>query len=837
MKAFLSHSSQDREFVRAVAKELGRTLCVYDEQAFETGDEFKKAIEEHLDEASIFVLFASEKALESCWVKFEIDEAWYGKFLGQMGKALVYIIDSSVTVDGIPKWLQRALIRSENAPVAIARDIKMHLTQALLKRQQKYFVGRSKEREELEEMLTPTDGAFPPHVIFVTGLPGIGRRALVKDVAPKLLNLSKFVEVRVQDGDSINDICLKVADHIEPYSTDAGFQRIAKEIQSLPGDAALQRTMKNLRKLTQSGDLPIFYDDKGVINSEGQICEAMQSIIGQIAPTDDAYSVIVSKRRPKLALNAMLPILKIGELSIVEIKRLTSKLLRDSKINISAGDIAQLGEYIAGYPPAAYFASQQTKIYGIKVVLHDKSNLIKFRTGVFLKHLAETDLKENEKSILQLLAMNSPLPLQIIAAVTGIKETELHPTIINLVDLCLIVTTSDGYYRIAEPIAEAASNAFGYPSQEHNRTLVKALRELLKQADFECPRLELSRVFFRVAYLVGDKAAKKQAFHIASDLIDLTEKLYHTRKYRECIKCAYTAIRERPKNTLAREFLIKALCQEEKWPVAEREIVEFSKYAPERDTSFLRGFYCRRKGDIDGAMSEYKEAERFGRRGVAIKRELAHCYFVSGDYDEASRYIHQTIKALGDNPYLVDLWVKIEKRRGDEDSVDKALARLKAVDKPNFYQHRLSTVKLAFNHLEDARKAAKKAVAFENPPFAHIYQLIRCEIVLKNFPEAKNLLGRLERDFGGTRHDLRKSLWCRYEIARGRFKKALDLTERFSAKDTPIYNFARRDAIQGELNNSALPDDRREKYQSELISLNLTIGSSKTKEYTAIDVD
>lgn len=71
MKAFLSHSSQDKQFVGAVAKELGRQFCVFDEQVFETGNEFKDSIERGLDESSVFVLFASRKALESIWVKFE----------------------------------------------------------------------------------------------------------------------------------------------------------------------------------------------------------------------------------------------------------------------------------------------------------------------------------------------------------------------------------------------------------------------------------------------------------------------------------------------------------------------------------------------------------------------------------------------------------------------------------------------------------------------------------------------------------------------------------------------------------------------------------------------
>lgn len=91
MKAFLSHSSKDKEFIRAIANELGRQFCLFDEQVFNTRDELKVSIEKVLDESSIFVLFLSKNALDSVWVKYEIDEAWLRK--------LNYIISCHIEMD------------------------------------------------------------------------------------------------------------------------------------------------------------------------------------------------------------------------------------------------------------------------------------------------------------------------------------------------------------------------------------------------------------------------------------------------------------------------------------------------------------------------------------------------------------------------------------------------------------------------------------------------------------------------------------------------------------------------------------------------------------------
>ena len=77
MKAFLSHSSTDKEFVRAVAGNLRRQYCVFDERSFSVGQEFKSSIEAGLNKSDIFVLFAAEAALASIWVDFEINETWY----------------------------------------------------------------------------------------------------------------------------------------------------------------------------------------------------------------------------------------------------------------------------------------------------------------------------------------------------------------------------------------------------------------------------------------------------------------------------------------------------------------------------------------------------------------------------------------------------------------------------------------------------------------------------------------------------------------------------------------------------------------------------------------
>ena len=838
MKAFLSHSSRDKELVRAVAKELGRQFCLFDEQVFSTGDEFKDSIEQGLDASTVFVLFASRAALDSIWVKFEIDEAWYEKLRNSLSKSLVYLIDSSINVDDLPEWLRRALIRRERTPKVIARDIRHHLDELLLERQHPYFVGRGDKIEELEQAITPLEISPPPHVFFVTGLPGIGRRSLIRRTVPNTLNLKKQVEIRLGEGDLINDICITVADYIEPYSTREGFERIINQIKSLSDNEAIQRILTNLRAMISAGELPIFLDEGGLLDDEGFLRQPVLAILRALSPNDTIYLFFVSHRRPQLSLEQNLPIVTLRPLRENEIRRLIVMLATRDNLNIAQSDVSELASYLGGYPPAAYFAIQQAKYYGFDLVNREKARLVQFRTAVFLRHLSKLSLEKHEQDLLRVLATFSPLPLPVLAKVVDIDLGKVDESVFRLIDLALITSTDEGYYRIADPIADAALKAFGYPSGEHNKAVALNLSEYLRESDqIESARLVLSRVLFRAASLAREREIADTAIYLANDLIRLTETLYHEREYQNVIEIGYTALKERPESLTARSYLIRALIQQEQWDEAEKQLEEFEKYSPLREVYFLTGFLERKRGRTSLAIDYYKRAEQAGRRGAAISRELALCHFLVGDLEQASRYIAEALSRHGDDPYVVDLWVQISLRLGDEESARKALSRLEIIDDPLYYLHRLSRVEFTFGNLRPALEAARRAVeGSKSPHFETLAHLIYCEIETGNLQEADILLEKLDRQFVNVRRDIRVSLRCRLEISRGRFAKALSHSEQVVNKNTVFFKRIRHDALRGELSVSALKDSVRVAYEEEYLSLEREL-SAETVPSAYIELD
>lgn len=215
IKCFLSHSSDDKKrYVREVARRMKKEVKVFDEETFEQGMSPIEEIIKGLDESSLFVLFISDAALETPWVKLELDKA--KGLLDEAKLARIYpiIIDPNITyLDArIPDWMREDLnIQPILKPSVAARRINTRLTELSwafhprLKERQQIFVGRNEQIKEIEERLDDFSKKTPI-VLISSGLPSIGRKSLLQHALRKsnlvrdsyecpIVSLSPFVVV------------------------------------------------------------------------------------------------------------------------------------------------------------------------------------------------------------------------------------------------------------------------------------------------------------------------------------------------------------------------------------------------------------------------------------------------------------------------------------------------------------------------------------------------------------------------------------------------------------------------------------------------------------------
>ena len=124
MKAFLSHSSKDKNIVREVAKIIGESRCQYDEYTFEY-TLTQQAIRRALSKSNLFVLFLSESSIKSSFVDDEIRSSFEFRGRGLLENFLIIALDST-SFKALPEWLQAYnIVNKLHSPASIAQRFRL----------------------------------------------------------------------------------------------------------------------------------------------------------------------------------------------------------------------------------------------------------------------------------------------------------------------------------------------------------------------------------------------------------------------------------------------------------------------------------------------------------------------------------------------------------------------------------------------------------------------------------------------------------------------------------------------------------------------------------------
>lgn len=831
MKAFLSHSSLDKEFVQEVADKLGRASCIFDKYSFQNGLEFEQSIIKHLGNSSVFVLFATQNSLESLWCEFEVINALDLKINKKIGRAVVYIIGDGVTLDKIPVWLKRALIRTDSSPASIARDIEFHLREATEDFQRPIFLGRSKEREIIEDIINPIDGRKKPKTFALFGLPGIGRRSLIKSCISQLFSLSKTVEIEVEPGDNANSLCIKLADKIEPYSCTRELQDIVNIIEKLTEQEAISRSIRNIERLVSSGELLLLVDTGGCCNDNGTLKNHINKLVEESVNSRNAYFIFILTRRISSDNPLEIDCIPVDQLSNKAIGQILTQMGERIGFTATPTQISELVEYINGYPPSALYAAKQASAYGIPALICDKRKLVQFSNKRFVSHIKDQNLNDADKSVLRMLATYSPLPLESILALYNGESSASHDRVYELID-CALVRVLDGQnYYIADPIKGSVRDVLGIPDTMELKCILPTLISYIENVESE-RKLDFSRILFRINFALGNTNAKEYGIKLRADFIKLLEQAYHQQRYTDAVDLGYEAVKECPEDSSARNFLIKALIQEERWSAAEEQIADLYPTDELRNVYFLTGFMLRKMGKANEAINKYNQSEQNGRKGVSLQRELAHCYIMLNDYDSARTHISKALNIQSDNAHIIDMAAKLEIKIGDEKAALNHLDKLELVDDPKHFNMRASAFHLKFGRPEPALKHSELALEAGGIWFlAGRVQYIKALIALKRFELARTEISKLDVNWRNQKNDVKTALRCGLAAAESDFQTGYKLISQFSVQSSLQAKGYKKKFCSALVKDLSIPYENRLKYQNELDLL------SDTNEFDFLDIE
>lgn len=808
-RAFLSHGHADKNIVREVARDLGRAAVIYDEFEFQAGDEFRDAITKGLERSDVFILFASRAGLDRDWVKFEIGLASEALIKKALSKVTTYIVDQELTHSDLPEWMQATLIKRETQPGLIATDIRRIISQRLEERIPTYFVGRRAEIEQSLEVISGfTDPDFRPPLI-VYGLRGIGRRSLVQAIARDNLSFASTLPISLRAGDLLPEASIRVAEALAP----GGISDIAaflKQQEQKPQAELINEITDLLRQACQAGSLPVLVDEGALAAEAGVMRPEFDALYDAIASDRDTDAMIVSNRRLYGPADSPRPTVRVPELDHSSTQSLLRIAGRVFGLVLDQTALSAIATYARGYPPAVRFILDEAKLRGVPQIVADQRALVNFSAEQFLRHLKENkSLTPSMQKILQLLSTFSPLPLQVIVDYCERTPLDTSDDLNHLLDLAFVLPAGM-HYRISEPIRDAAYRAFSGLHVDSGQ-VAKLLESYLEKEPGDDARLELGQTIFRATLLSGSPAESQFSIGFAADLIDVATRSYHDQDYDLAIKYGSSALDARPDNVDVRRYVAQALIRKERYDEADEHISALLSRGELKEAYYVRGFAARRKREYSEAIEAYEKSLANGRRGVAIHRELASCYFETGDLPAAEEHIREAEQQSPHNRYVVDLRCTIALRRGDLPTAERTLEILERIDSSGFAEHRRSTFEQANGKSDDALRLARIAnKKIARPPFEVLANLANCEIEEGESEAALATLRRIRQRFGATNHDAQLGLGCKYEIRFGEVEAAEGLWNQLRDKSEPVHRGLRLSILNRKQTHTGLTTEEEE---------------------------
>lgn len=819
LKAFLSYSTVDKEFVRQVASRLGRARIVFDEISFAPGEDFRESIQKGLDNSRLLVFFASSASLKSVWCNYELDEADWRELQRKLERHIVFAIDHNLTIAELPGWLRKGKVIFSRRPTQVVRDIEEILFSMAPEEIKKPFLGRQRHLEDATRLLS--DLRAQPRLFVISGLDGIGRRTLLtrlcRDVLSQVVGPYFFWDSTKDLGDLYLWL-LSETTELLPRS------QVVKEVaafRALSESQQIANLANHLAVICKDGAVPGFIDEGGMLDENGLLRPCVEQLVVTLLASDALYSIALIHRRNvridgKLAEQSLR--IRVPPLSDEDTGLLLQQLLRRLGVAATADAINDIAPFLGGYPPSAYFCASFCKEYGVENLRADKSSLVDFKAKRFSKFLAELQLNEDDWRMFRYLAAEQPINLEGLAIACDFALDKAALGVRKLADLSL-VTIVDERIAVAAPIRDAVHRAKGFLDTGFYADVARRLTAAFWEGE-ATPNVEVIDATLNAVSRGGSKNfGAYENIVQASTVHRLALENYHRKEYELAHAYANRALAMAPDRREVRRILFKALVQLEKWPEAERVLSTIAE-SGDRQQFYLRGFLEKKRRHPLKAASAFDAALKSGDTAISVYRDYGDVLFRLGRYDEAVNMIQKALSKDSENIFILDLIVRVLTEKRDFAGAETSLKELARFDLDRrFVHHRQSVLYAAKGNWDAALNEAEVARGLGYAPFEAFSQYIDGLIETKKFGPAWTELQALESRYGGQRKDVQIGLRCKLLTREGKWREALAAWDRLLDKTRPVHQALLRRVLEMKLKDGSLTIVDRQETEQRLAGL------------------
>lgn len=692
IKCFLSHSSSDKDrYVRIVKELLRKGATIYDEDTFEAGMSPSEEIINGLDETSIFVIFISESALESKWVKDELSMAKEKVDSGKIDRIYPIIIDEGITFADkrIPQWMKEGFnIQHIRQPKVAARKVNSRIRELTwknhptLRDREKIFVGRNEKIQHVEERFDDYD-IEPPLVFIASGLNSIGRKSFIKHSLKKanvIRDSYEFPQVSMDESDSIEDFILKI--------NDLGFtdQIKTEDLLETRLEEKIHIASTLVNCIVAERERVLIEDRGSIIQFDGEIVDWFVNIINKITDREHLTFCISSKFRANRSLRYRIPAFymeEVPELERFERNGLLSRYSKYRGLDLSRDDLSFFSDILTGYPEQVIFAVDmiaETSVFEAK----RSSHLIQEYATDKAKLVVES-LKDDQKS-LNFLYFLSKFEFISFDFLFEVVSEEIYFPILSdflLSSVCERLGASSDYVRVNEVIKDYVDRSrFGIPT-EFTDKLKEHVKDFINSESDD--NRDISDYIFSIQEALVSGVNIPDRLLVPSYFIKTIRAIYKkggAASYKEVIRLSDRVLLKSAylhENVLAHIYFLKcqALAR-----LRDPDFFGVVKLVSEPESLFLHGFYYRIQGNQEKAINNYNRVLQKRPNDFRAKSELVLIYMQSDDHELAYELAKQIYNRAPNNPinannYLSCIFQK-DKNQADRSLIEEIVGRLES---------------------------------------------------------------------------------------------------------------------------------------------------------------
>lgn len=679
-KAFLSHSSHDKDFVEKIYRQLGKNNCHLDTFTFEAGNRTLDEILGALEDTDVFIIFISDKALESPWVKKELSEAHKRLSSDKISKIFPLIIDNTINYDDprIPTWVRKPYnIHKITNQVVVLQKIKQFLREVSMRdlgqmaEMEDLFVGRNDEMALFERDLVRIDNSKPTCII-VTGLfDGIGRRTFLRNGLTKTRIVRRYdgqFFISIGNKESIENFILAL-NQLDPQ--DDIYKR---DLASDSLESKIEITKDLLSTFLRNGIIVNVLDEGSIVLPNNLITDWFTKVIGDKRFENQVTVCLISKFRPRdTMLEKMKNVVHINvpPLSKDDTQNLFIQYSGIMRMQVPAEATRFLLDHLSGIPAQVIYCVNHIKKFGLDLTKRNIKDIDDFAELRVLNVLENFKTDEFCIQLMILLARFDMFSFDLLNKIVP-DQDKLYGAIDKLLMFSILdlMGSTREFIRLNPSVADYVRRSRLQLDEDLSNSLNRVIKDVLSKEMDLTSGSDYAEFLIGIQEMISSGQSVPKRYFIASFMLKMLIQKYNDQQYGDAIELANQVLEndQRYDPQVVREvryWLCQAYAKDHNDKFY--EVVRFfeNEY---KDYNFLLGFNMRNQGDFYEAEKYYKNVLAKDPQHSKTKNQLVIVYLAQNRYQDALETARDNYLRYRTNPYHIHAYFTCLVKKGSHNA-------------------------------------------------------------------------------------------------------------------------------------------------------------------------